>query len=213
MMTQFSRKDMEARYQLFQHFALEDQRNYYNSTLRKFRNAAAQVNRYRALFAFLTGLASALAGFIVGANFITGARCAVDTGALPEDCGTLSMVVGFLILLSVVMPALGAFFNTLADLYQWDRQITIYESAVENIEFADAQSPIDEMEDPVYAASMAAYTEGTLLVMSDETSQWGQSIRTPPQVQEFIQRMTERAEQYKGVADESRQEPPPPPKG
>ena len=33
------------------------------------------------------------------------------------------------------------------------------------------------------------------------------------EVFEVIQRMTERAEQYKGVADESRQEPPPPPKG
>jgi len=210
MMSGFNRKDLEARYALFQNFALEDQRNYYNSTLAKLRAAAGQVNRYRAFFAFMTGLASALAGFLVQSAFVSGGHC---TGASPSpDCGTLGNLVGFFIILSVVMPALGAFFNTLADLYQWDRTTTIYESAVENIEFADAQSPITEMDDPVYRASVNVYTEGTLLVMSDETSQWGQSIRTPPQTAEFIARMTEEAEKYKGVAEPSRQEPLPPPK-
>jgi hypothetical protein len=146
----------------------------------------------------------------VQSAFITGARC--TRVPEPGDCGTLSSLVGLFIILSVVMPALGAFFTTLADLYQWDRTITIYESAVENIEFADAQSPIEDMEDPIYRASMTAYTEGTLLVMSDETSQWGQSIRTPPQTSEFIARMAKEAEKFKGVAEPSRQEPPPEPK-
>ncbi|MEZ4669685.1 MAG: hypothetical protein R3E39_17410 [Anaerolineae bacterium] len=209
-MTSLNRDDLEVRYALFQKFALEDQRNYYNNTLGKLREAAGQVNRYRAFFAFMTGFSSALAGFIVQSAFISGARCTADP--LPSDCGTLTVLVSFFIVMSVVMPALGAFFTTLADLYQWDRTITIYEGAVENIEFADAQSPINEMDDPVYRASLTAYTEGTLLVMSDETAQWGQSIRTPPQTAEFIARMEKHAEQFKGVADPSQQEPPPPPK-
>lgn len=209
-MTGINRNDLEARYALFQTFALEDQRNYYNGTLDKLRAAAGQVNRYRAFFAFMTGFASAVAGFIVQSVFITGARCNVNPDA--GDCGTLSALVSFFIILAVIMPALGAFFTTLADLYQWDRTTTIYESAVENIEFADAQSPIQEMEDPIYRASLTAYSEGTLLVMSDETAQWGQSIRTPPQTAEFIARMTKEAEKVKGVAEPSQQEPPPEPK-
>ena len=209
-MTQVKRKDLEARYALFQTFALEDQRNYYNKTLEKLRAAAGQVNRYRAFFAFMTGFASAVAGFLVQSAFVTGGHCTVTPQ--PGDCGTLSFLVGVFIILSVVMPALGAFFNTLADLFQWDRTTTIYESAVENIEFSDAQSPIADMEDPIYRASLTAYSEGTLLVMSDETAQWGQSIRTPPQTAAFIARMTKEAEKFKGVAEPSQQEPPPEPK-
>jgi hypothetical protein len=99
------------------------------------------------------------------------------------------------------MPVLGQIFNTLADLYQWDRMITIYDSALENIEVADAQSPLPDMDDVVYAASVRAFTEGTLAVMSDETAQWGQSIRTPPQLERFVAEQRERAQRSGGDAD------------
>lgn len=209
-MTNINRNDLEARYALFQTFALEDQRNYYNKTLEKLRAAAGQVNRYRAFFAFMTGFASAVAGFLVQSAFVTGGRCAAPANT--DECASLSFVVGFFIIMAVFMPAMGAFFTTLADLFQWDRTTTIYESAVENIEFADAQSPLVDMDDPIYRASLTAYTEGTLLVMSDETAQWGQSIRTPPQTSEFIARMTAKAENVGGTAAPSQQEPPPQPK-
>src|SRR5690606_16460215 len=102
-------------------------------------------------------------------------------------CQTMQFLVGFFIAGSIAMPALGAFFNTIADLYQWDRLITIYDAALENIEVADARSPVPQMDDLHYRASLRAFTEGTLLVMSDETAQWGQSIRVPPQLDEFIE--------------------------
>jgi len=200
-MANLDRADYEVRYQLFDNFALEDQRSYYASVLKKFRDSARQVNRLRALTAFMTGLASALAGFFVQSAFVSGARCTVEP--IPGDCGTIQLLINIFILLAVAMPAFGAFFNTLADLYQWDRLITIYDSALENIEFADAQSPLPDMNDQEYRASVEAYTEGTLLVMSDETAQWGQAIRTPPQTTAFIQRMREKANKLGGDADQS----------
>ncbi|MBL8152928.1 MAG: hypothetical protein JNM70_01990 [Anaerolineae bacterium] len=200
-MTKWNRADLETRYQMFNHFMLNDQRNYYNKTLDRHRTAAQQVNRWRAICALNTGLFAALAGLFVQVFFINNAVCVAPTPENAGACTGLGVLVTILVILSVVMPALGAFFSSLADLYQWDRMITIYDSAVENIEFADAQSPMAEMDDAVYRQSINAFVEGTLLVMSDETAQWGQSIRTPPQVADFVAKMREKASQIGGDAD------------
>ncbi len=178
------RKDMEARYEIFNEFALDDQRNYYQSTINRYRTATRQVNRLRAIAAFLTGLSSAIAGYIVSRSFVDGAACA--TPPLGADCQVQQVLLGIFLVSSVAMPALGAFFGTIGDLYQWDRLIEIYDAALENIEVADARSPDPQMDDITYRSSLRAFVEGTLLVMSDETAQWGQSIRTPPALERYI---------------------------
>lgn len=181
-----NRADMKARTEMFDRFALKDQKKYYQASIKNSRLAAQQVNRYRALFALLTGLAAALAGLIVQSSFVDGTVCA---GADPASyCGGLEGFVSFLAVAAVVLPALGGAFSTLADLYQWDKLIQIYETASYNLEDADALSPKDQMEtDVIYRASMRAFVEGTLQVMTDETSQWGQSIRRPQQLEDFIE--------------------------
>jgi hypothetical protein len=201
---------MEARYQLFNEFALDDQRSYYESTINKYREAASQVNRFRALFAFLTGFAAAVAGFLVQSNFATGARCAAGVSPLPGDCGNLQVTVVIFVILSVAAPAFGAFFSSLADLYQWDRMNTIYDTALENIELADAQSPLDDMDDVRYRAGLSAFAEGTLQVMSDETAQWGQSIRTPPQIEQYVESARQQVRTIGGDADAPKTDPQPP---
>jgi hypothetical protein len=118
-------------------------------------------------------------------------------------CGTLKLFVSLLTIIAVVAPALGAAGTTLADLYQWDRMTSIYDAALENIEVADAQSPLDDMDDLTYRAALRAMIEGTLTVMSDETAQWGQSVRTPAQLEKFVEEERERAERTAGVRDES----------
>ncbi len=183
------RKQMEALYHIFNNFTLNDQRNYYRATLDRYRKSAAQVNTIRALLSLLTGLASALAGLIVQSIFVSGA-CAPN--AFPtisgntDYCSNIKLAVSLLMVIAVVAPALGGAFGTLADLFQWDRLVTIYDVSLENIEVADASSPDTEMDDMTYWASLRAFTEGTLNVMRDETAQWGQLIRTPEQVEKFI---------------------------
>jgi hypothetical protein len=82
----------------------------------------------------------------------------------------------------------------LADLYQWDRLVTVYSAALENIEVADARSPDPEMDDLSYRAALNAYMDGTLSVMRDESAQWGQLIRTPAQIEKFLQDQVAKAE-------------------
>jgi hypothetical protein len=167
------RKHMEARYLLFDQFALKDQKNYYENTMSNYRQAAAQVNRYRAWFALFTGVSAAAAGVIV------------QTSSDQPWAQTAGMIF---IVLAVVLPALGAAFSTLADLYQWDKHIGIYDSALENLEVADSLSPVESIpDDETYRVALRAYAEGTLAVMSDETAQWGQSIRTPRQLAQFVE--------------------------
>lgn len=200
-----SRQEMEARYRIFDRFALKDQKAYYEATAAKYRLAARQVNKLRAAFALGTGLCAAATGFIVQSTFITGGRCAVPETADP-DCATIQIIVNVLMILAVVMPALGAFFGTLADLYQWDRLVEIYDTALENIEFTDAHSPDPDMKDEIYWDYLRVYTEGTLSVMQDETSQWGQSARTPEQISAFIARQARQAHALGGNADASEKE-------
>jgi hypothetical protein len=228
-MAQLDRKQLEALYAVFKEAALEDQRRYYQRAVVRFRQAAAQVNRLRALFALLTGLSSALAGLII-AYAVAGntlnqcnvaslsavadttsniqvqitpqptltpdeqAAIASGQGAPQPNCTAVNVVVPMLLVVAVVAPALGAAFTTLADLYQWDRLITVYDVALENLEVADAQSPLPAMDDLVFRAALRAYTEGTLSVMRDETAQWGQLIKTPASLEAFIVQEAARAE-------------------
>lgn len=188
------RTDLRARYEVFQRFALEDQRAYYKYTINRYRQAAYQVNFIRAGIAFATGFAAALAGLIVQTSFANNAACVADSP--PEYCGLLSGFVGLLVVLSVALPALGAAFNSLSDLYQWDRIADVYSSASDSIDVADALSPInDDPDDESYRSALRAYVEGTLAVMSDETAQWGQSIRTPVQLQKFVEEQKAKASQ------------------
>ncbi len=213
-MAELNRQQMEALYKLFNKFALDDQRVYYENTISKHRAAASQVNKIRALLSFFTGLASAAAGLIVQYSFDGTGQCLLGNQAQTSLVGLVNSVVGaranctfiqgmvlFFLLMAVVTPAFAAAFNILADLYQWDRLITIYDTALENIEVADARSPDPEMDDMTYLASLRAFAEGTLGVMYDETAQWGQLIRTPPQLEEFIQQEREKAGTLGGDAD------------
>jgi hypothetical protein len=169
------RKHMEALYQIFNRFALDDQRRYYRNTRDRYRLAANQVNQIRAFFALLTGISAALSGLIV------------QSGQRMDGLNLVTVVLGASLLISIIGPALGGAFGTLADLYQWDRLLNIYDSGLENIEVADSRSPDSEMPDDVYWASLRAFTEGTLNIMRDETAQWGQLIRTPEQITQFIE--------------------------
>ncbi len=218
MMAEFDRKRLEVSYQIFNKFTLTDQSNYYQRAVDKNRKAATQVNRIRAFFAFLTGFVSALAGLMVflspgTCTDGTAAAAALTPSAIVDstptalatqrsgapalasapatvttDCSADNLLIGVLLILAVVAPALGGAFGTLSDLFQWDRLVTIYEVALENLEVADAKSPLPDMDDDYYKAAVQAFAEGTLSVMRDETAQWGQVIRTPESIQNYIDR-------------------------
>jgi hypothetical protein len=120
-----------------------------------------------------------------GQSAESAASNAADASAQAGGCSASGILIGLLIV-AVVAPAMGGAFSTLSDLYQWDRLINVYDSALENLEVADAASPLEEMEPEVYGQSLRAYVAGTLSVMRDETAQWGQLIRTPSQLQQFM---------------------------
>lgn len=198
-MPNLTRKDLEARYVMFQDFALEDQRSYYAATIKKHRKASQQVNQLRATISLLTGVAAASVGLIAAMNFNVCDPIPESTGFLPSaGCEWWGLSINVLIILATGLPAFAAFFNMLSDLYQWDKLIAIYDAAQENIEVADAHSPIDSMGLKEYRASLQAYAQGTLDVMSDETSQWGQSIRTPKGMQQYLDKAAEDAAKVSG---------------
>lgn len=191
------RKDLEARARLFDQFALKDQKNYYQNTIATNRKAGAGAHFWRAMFAFLTGFFAALAGLMAQTLFVDSAACGTLAENLPGYCTAAEWFGTFLAVGAVLLPGVGVIFSTLADLYQWDKLTAIYEAALENLEVADSLSPPDkipESEMDVYAASVQAFAEGALNVMRDETAQWGQSIRTPAQIEAFLAAARERAE-------------------
>jgi hypothetical protein len=173
MAQQLTRKEMIALYRLFNTFSLEDQRLYYQKAINKHRAAAKQVNQLRATFALLTGLSSALAALIVALSD-------------PTMGSGLHSIVVVLIVIAIIAPVIGGALGTLMDLYQWERLVSVYEVALQNIEVADALSPDDMDPDDKYHLAYTAFAEGTLSVMRDESAQWGQLIRPPRQIEEFL---------------------------
>lgn len=186
-----TRKETEALYKLTKAFIFDDQENYYEAMTERFNQSGAQVNRMRALSSLLTGLSAAAAGLIVQAAFSDGKICTTEGSSYCNVMGALTLIF---MIIAVVAPVVAGAFTTLADLYQWDRFVSIYQAAEENLGVADAQAPDPEMDDVTYHASFEAYTEGVLSVMRDETAQWGQLVQTPPQIEEYLAKARAQAE-------------------
>lgn len=184
------REYAEAMFKVFEEFALTDQRNFYKKKVRENETAGTEVNILRAVAAFVAGLASALAALLVALNLGTSGQCTIDDPAF-----VCQWLLPFLAITAVIAPAIGAAFTTIADLYQWDRLAQIYRYALESLVVADSLSPEPEDDNETYWLGVRAYAEGTLGVMSDESAQWGTLIRTPQQIQNFVQQSQERANQ------------------
>lgn len=178
------RQLLEAEYRLFERYAFGDQHSYYERSVARNRVAGRQVNRIRAFFALLTGVSSALAALIIASQFGGSGVC--GSSAPPDSCGFWGIVLVILPLLSVIFPALGGAFSTLADLYQWERLTSIYSSALENLEVVNAHSPQRLMNDEFYNDLLRTYALDTLSVMRDEASQWGQLVKTPAALEDFL---------------------------
>jgi hypothetical protein len=207
-MAESRQTELKARGMLFDKYALKDQLHYYEDTVKRNEKALRQVNQIRATLSLLTGLASAMAALITQIALTQGAICHADviaTSAIRN--ASCPWIRGFMlacIVASIVLPAIGGFFNSLMDLFQWDRLISIYESATENIRRADSLSPDDEQPEDEYVQSYYDYVHGTLQVMSDETAQWGQSIRAPQSTENFVKGAGEQADTTGGNAEASR---------
>lgn len=178
---------LEARYRLFDRFVLADQRSFYDDKVRRHRRAASEVNFLRALCALLTITSTAVATYLTQTVFLNDGTCAaaVIPDAAVSDCNYWRALVGGLFVLSILFPALGAFFNMLADLFQWDRLVRIYREASRSLEVADAVSPDMAEDNDTFTRNLVAYATGTLRVMRDESAQWGQLIRPIEDLREF----------------------------
>jgi len=193
--------ELATRYALFQKFALNDQRSFYVRTVERYEAAAKDVNRIRALLALLTGFCSALATVFASLYFTNNKVCSTED--LSNFCSTLHFVVQTAIVFSVALPALGAFFNMLSDLYQWDRLTPLYEEADRALVSADALSPLPDQDLVDYLANYLAYANRTLDVMQDETTQWGLSITEPKGIEDYKKEAAELAKNIPEAGTES----------
>lgn len=205
---------MHAQFAIFQARGLRDQQAFYRRALDKYNRASDQVNRLRALLGLITGLVAGFSGLIVAINLGNAKSCLANNASLianPADCGLTRTLVLFLMFISVVAPALAAALNILNDLYQWNRLIEIYTTAVENIEVAEANQPKDKMDVATYRAYLRAYSQGTLRVMADETAQWGQMIRKPEGTAKFLDEALQKTKDFTGFTVDPSDLPPKPP--
>jgi hypothetical protein len=182
------REYAEALFKVFEHFAFVDQRSYYRARVQRSEHAGNEVNLLRAGSSLIAGTASALAALLVALNIGSGGQCAeaaMNAATLVNPDLMCNLILPILAVTAVIAPAFGAAFTTIADLYQWDRTVSIYRAALENLEVADALSPQPEDSNAEYWRGVHSYAKGTLDVMSDETAQWGTLIRTPQQITTF----------------------------
>ncbi|MBE2194481.1 MAG: hypothetical protein IAE83_09920 [Anaerolinea sp.] len=198
---QADRRYLEALDKLFNHFALQDQKVFYEQAVERNNRAAGQVNFIRASASLVAGIAAAVSGLIVQSVFGGGTSCSV---AGSSYCDTMHFVVSLTTLIAVIAPAVGAAFNSLSDLYQWERSANLYKAALESLAVADAYSPDVEESDVDFRASLNAYAKGTLDVMENETAQWGQLLQSPEQIEKFLAEARQKSERLIGGALEQR---------
>ena len=120
-----AREEIETRYALFEQFLFEDQRRYYDKKVDVSRTAAEQVTFWHALFAFLTGLSSALAALLLAEGVTPDGTCAVNF--LGRNCEFWTPILVVLPIFSVIFPAVAAAFGS-GRSYQWDRLASVYEA-------------------------------------------------------------------------------------
>lgn len=172
-----TRSEQEARYVIFDTFVVNDARQYYRTVLEEARRAASQVNRLRAAFGFLGGLGAAVIGLIVQST-----PAIVCPASGDNVFCTASPIVALLTASVIIFPMLSIFLSLLPLIFEWDERIQVYETALENLEVADAVSPIAEMKDIEYSAAVRAFTQGTLDVMHDEAVIYGDSAFSPENI-------------------------------
>lgn len=193
-----NRESVAARTALFDQFLLKDQKTYYLNTFSRSDKSARQVNTLRAFCSLITGLAAIGTGLIFSIT---------DGNVTTTSSGTVvsvSLLVAVLLVISIIAPALGGAFSTLADLYQWDRLASIYRSALASIEVADSLSPSEKNKTSEYIRRAKIFAKGSLAVMSDETGQWGSLIRTPDQLEAFIKSEAEYASELSEAPNRER---------
>src|SRR5574338_1565670 len=122
-MAKLNKKQLRARYQMFDKFALHDQRQYYKNTVAGYEQAAVRVTQLRAFFALLTGVMSALVGLFVATR---PPECFTRPPNAAIHCPIDPSLITFGLVVAVVAPALGSAFTTIGDLYQWDRMNSLY---------------------------------------------------------------------------------------
>lgn len=179
--------DLRLRYTFFQRTTVSDQIKYYNATADRNQTAVRQVNQIRASLALLTGLASSLSAILV--------QLIGENSQINQEL--LNGVVQILTIMAVALPAVAAAFNTLADLYQWDRTKNIYKVAEQTLGYAVALEPNTDEKVEDYSTALIAHAEAALAVMRDEQAQWGQNIRTPGEIDTFIQEQISKNAQRK----------------
>lgn len=176
-MNVLSRSDQEARYLMFDAFAINDTRSYYQAQIQHVYRVYSQVNRWRAVFSFLSGVVAAILGLLVQST--PSIVCSSSSANVP--CA-LTLPGALLLSGVIVLPALSLGFSLLFLVFDWDEQYLNMQSALENLEIADAVSPFAEMDDLEYRAAMQAFTQGALDVMHDETVVFGNSVFSPEKV-------------------------------
>ena len=101
-----TRQDFEARYKIFDKFALADQRSYYTNKTELFRAARGQVNFIRALMGLLTGFATAFAVFLASQAY--GGACALPNPDPALNCGLMRGWTGVLAAASITALLISA---------------------------------------------------------------------------------------------------------
>jgi hypothetical protein len=168
---------METLVAIFDKFCVDDQRKYYATKEQQYREAMRGATWIRAGMALITGLASALVVFLADGN----------------DANIHALRV--LVIIAIIAPAIAAGFNTLADLYQWQRMYTTFGNAFESMAKAAGQEPVRGHQDPIrLRALLDLYVSTTLNIMGDETNQWGQLIREPEEIEQYLTKAQERVD-------------------
>ncbi|MBK8024700.1 MAG: DUF4231 domain-containing protein [Chloroflexi bacterium] len=167
----YDRETDESYERIFYEFMLNDTRSFYHSKIRSYRQAARECGLIGA-FALLVGSIATAAAAILSPNAPDLATC----GDLL--CQLHASISPLLVLVTLMSAGIAIFFFMLPLLQQWERRIVTFETSLENLEVADAYSPVPQMDDRAFRLELETFAENALRTMEEEAAQFGQIIRS-----------------------------------
>ncbi|MDZ4768305.1 MAG: SUMF1/EgtB/PvdO family nonheme iron enzyme [Chloroflexota bacterium] len=166
------RETDEALYAIINHHLLNDARIFFIYNIRRYQTVAVQCSLISATSLLVAGITVSLAGVLHVMNSVCD----------PNDLCSISPI---LLVISLTAAGIALLFFVMTLVYQFDRLISIFELSLENLEAADAISPLsNEPDDRAFRVELEQYTEAILRVLEDEAAQYGQPTRSP----EFFRR-------------------------
>lgn len=179
--------DLQARFEVFRAFLTEDSLDDYARQIAESGRALRSTQRWRIGATVLMGLASLMLAFFYY-DFV--------------DFEEADVLMWLCVVLIITLPAVALFFTAVPLLGRYQQTQQLLAITAGDLKKIQRLYPLPEMDMQTYRKSAFEVSELTLESLSLEASRWGKLIRTPQQIEAYVENARRTSEEGDDTSDE-----------